>query len=796
MPRPLHVVIVEDSEDDSLLLLRELRRAGYDPVHERVDTPEAMRSALTGRKWDIVISDYILPKFSGPEALAVLKDSGLDLPFIIVSGNIGEDIAVEAMKAGAHDYIIKGNFSRLAPAVERELREAGMRRERRKAEEDLRVSEEQYHRLFESSLDAVVLMKPDGAIVSANPAACKLLDMTEDEIRRSGRSHIVNQADPHVASLISERERTGKTRGEVDVIRKDGTRVPCEISSVLFRDREGNPMLSIIARDITERRDTLRKAEVMNALLKLFTDTITRREYLYAACGLLRDWSACRNVGVRIEHPDHKVPFEACDGYNEAFLKQENGLSLVEDQCICTRVIAGKPGTSDLPFMTVNGSFYCNNTPVFMDGLTDDEHRQYRSACIIKNGFKSLAVVPIRYRGRPLGAIHLADQQEGRVPLKNVEFLEQLGYIIGEAIYRFDVEEERARLVSALEATAEGVVITEPSSGLIQYVNHAFEQITGYTRDELLGQKIHLLDSGRQGTQFYQELREAIRRDGVWRGQMVSKKKDGTQYFEDSSVSPVKGPLGETLNYVSLKRDITERLRLESIAESVNTMDNIGYIFSGVRHEIGNPINSVNMILGILSSKLPNLSQDAIRDYLDRIVGQIGRVEFLLRSLKSFNMYETQEPQQLRVASFMEQFLPLVKDDLETKDIALDVRMDPQADRLQADPRALQQVLLNLVTNAADAVRERDQPKIAVNISRSDGIVRIEVEDNGCGIPEDKVKDLFKPFYTTKASGTGLGLVIVKKMITRMSGTIAIESRRDSGTVVTISLPEGTHEER
>ena len=666
MTTPLKILVVEDSEDDCLLLLRELRRAGYDPDHERVDTPEAMRSALTNRKWDIVISDYILPKFSGPEALAVLKDSGLDLPFIIVSGNIGEDIAVEAMKAGAHDYIIKGNFSRLAPAVERELREAGIRRERGKAEEDLRASEEQYHRLFESSLDAVVLMKPDGAIVSANPAACKLLDMTEDEIRRSGRSHIVNQADPHVASLISERERTGRTRGEVDVIRKDGTRVPCEISSVLFRDREGNPMLSIIARDITERKDTQKKTEAMNALLKLFTDAITRREYLYAVCGLLRDWSACRNVGVRIEHPDHKVPFEACDGYSDVFLKQENSLSLVEDRCICTRIIAGKPVSSDLPFMTANGSFYCNNTVNFIDGLAKDEKRQYRGACT-QFGFKSLAVVPIRYRGQPLGVIHLADQQEGLVPLKNVEFLEQLGYIIGEAIYRFDVEEERARLVSALEATADGVIITEPSSGLIQYVNQAFEQITGYTRDELLGQKIHLLDSGRQGTQFYQELRDAIRRDGVWRGQMVSKKKDGTLYYEDSTVSPVKGPLGEILNYVSLKRDITERLRLESIAESVNTIDSIGYIFSGVRHEIGNPINSVNMILGILSSKLPNLSQEAIRDYLDRIVAQIGRVEFLLRSLKSFNMFETQEPQQIRVASFMEQFLPLVKDDLEKK---------------------------------------------------------------------------------------------------------------------------------
>ncbi len=794
MGTPLNILIVEDAEDDCLFLLRELQRAGYHTVHERVDTPDAMRAALMARKWDVVISDYILPKFSGHDALVIFKESGLDLPFIIVSGNIGEDIAVQAMKAGAHDYIIKGNLSRLVPAVERELREAAGRRERRKAEEDLRASEERYHQLFESSLDAVILMKPNGTIVSANPAACQLLDMTEDEIYRAGRSAIIDQADPHVAALITERERTGRTRGEIDIIRKDGMRVPCEVSSVQFRDREGSPMLSIIARDITERRDTQKRTEVTNALLKLFTDTITRREYLYAVCGLLRDWSGCKSVGVRITNADNEVPFEACGGYDEAFLKQENRLSLAEDPCICSRIVAGKPEPSDLSSMTIYGSFYSNNTPTFIDGLAGDEKKQYRGACT-QYGFRSLAVIPIRYRGHPLGAIHLADQREGMVPLKNVEFLEHLGHIIGEAIYRFSIEEERARLASALESTAEGVVITDPASGVIQYVNQAFEQITGYTKDELLGHKLHLLDSGRQGAQFYQELRQTIKRDGVWRGQMISRKKDGTLYNEDCTVSPVKGPLGEILNYVSLKRDVTEKLRLESIAESVNTMESIGYIFSGVRHEIGNPINSINMILGLLNSKLPHLSQDAIRDYLDRITGQIGRVEFLLRSLKSFNMYETQDPQNLGMASFMEQFLPLVKDDLEAKGIAFDIKMDPQAERLYADPRALQQVLLNLITNAADAVRERENPKIAMRSSRSDGIVRIEVEDNGCGIAEDKVRDLFRPFYTTKPTGTGLGLVIVKKMITRMNGTIEIESRKDCGTVVTISLPEGTYEE-
>ena len=140
---PLRVLIVEDSEDDVALLLRELRRGGYDLTFERVDTPGAMKTALDKQTWDLVIADYSMPHFSAPDALALLHKRALDLPFIIVSGNIGEDIAVAAMKAGAHDYLMKGTLARLLPAIERELREAEGRRERKRAEEALWESQEQ-----------------------------------------------------------------------------------------------------------------------------------------------------------------------------------------------------------------------------------------------------------------------------------------------------------------------------------------------------------------------------------------------------------------------------------------------------------------------------------------------------------------------------------------------------------------------------------------------------------------------------------------------------------------------------
>jgi C4-dicarboxylate-specific signal transduction histidine kinase len=170
---------------------------------------------------------------------------------------------------------------------------------------------------------------------------------------------------------------------------------------------------------------------------------------------------------------------------------------------------------------------------------------------------------------------------------------------------------------------------------------------------------------------------------------------------------------------------------------------------------------------------------------------QVGRVEYMLRSLKSFNLYETQQPHLFQAASFFENFMPLVRSDLEKKGIRIELKSGPATLQMYADPRALQQALLNVLTNAADALSGRRDPKIALSVQPSGGMVVIRIEDNGCGVPEDKLQSIFKPFFTTKPQGTGLGLVIVKKMLANMNGTIDIESRENEGTMVTISLPEG-----
>ena len=155
MSKPLNVLIIEDSEDDTLLLVRELRRGGYMPHYRRVDRSDAMAAALSEEPWDVILSDHNMPHFSSTTALELAKASGIDVPFMIVSGSIGEEVAVRAMKAGAQDYLMKGNLARLCAAVERELQDAADRRARQQAEkallaqqEDLRVAREIQQRLF------------------------------------------------------------------------------------------------------------------------------------------------------------------------------------------------------------------------------------------------------------------------------------------------------------------------------------------------------------------------------------------------------------------------------------------------------------------------------------------------------------------------------------------------------------------------------------------------------------------------------------------------------------------------
>jgi two-component system, NarL family, sensor histidine kinase UhpB len=207
---PLRVLLVEDYEDDALLLLSELRRGGYDPVYERVDTAGAMEAALDEREWDLVIADHSMPAFSSFAALELLRGKGFtDLPFIIVSGQIGERVAVEAMKAGAQDYLMKDNLVRLNTAIERELRDAEVRRERRRAEEALRVSEMRFRQMFEQAPIGISRGTPDGRWFQINRAGEEIWGVTLEEVMEYNPDYNVLEDEQLEAKGVTQYLRRG-----------------------------------------------------------------------------------------------------------------------------------------------------------------------------------------------------------------------------------------------------------------------------------------------------------------------------------------------------------------------------------------------------------------------------------------------------------------------------------------------------------------------------------------------------------------------------------------------------------
>jgi len=235
--------------------------------------------------------------------------------------------------------------------------------------------------------------------------------------------------------------------------------------------------------------------------------------------------------------------------------------------------------------------------------------------------------------------------------------------------------------------------------------------------------------------------------------------------------------------------DITEKMRLNSIAEAVNTMNNLGYIFSGIRHELGNPINSIKTTATVCKKNLASYSKETVAEFIDRILSDITRVEGLLKDLKNFSLYENPECRDVPIATFMDNLLAIAGRDIAAKDIQLKTTIRPGIDLGYFDARALQHVMLNVLTNAVDALEGTPLPEISIAVYRVGDRLLFKVRDNGKGIPEDQQKNLFQPFSTTKSHGTGLGLVIVKKMLLKMGGEIEIESEEGAGTTVTLHVP-------
>ena len=285
----LRILFVEDSENDVQLALAELKRNGYELACTRVETAAGLTVALERESWDVVISDYSMPGFTGAGALKICQESGQEIPFISVSGTLGEESAVAMMRAGAHDYLTKDNLTRLTPAIERELSAASLRREQRR----MREAAAHLAAIVQSSDDAIISKTLDGIVVSWNQAAERIYGYTETEMIGRSISTLVPPARLPELEDILQRIRRGEHVGRFDTmrVRKDGSLVEVSVTISPIKDASGLIIgASAIARDITERR---REEEERLRLIGELTQALSQAKTLR---GLMPICSSCKRI--------------------------------------------------------------------------------------------------------------------------------------------------------------------------------------------------------------------------------------------------------------------------------------------------------------------------------------------------------------------------------------------------------------------------------------------------------------------------------------------------------------------
>ncbi len=264
-PQKLDLLLVEDTEDDAQLLLRQLKQGGYDVAYDRVQSADGVAAAIGKKAWDIVISDYNMPGFTGVDALKIVRERDGDTPFIFISGTMGEETAVAALRAGAQDYLIKGKTARLPSVIERELREARDRRARRIVDNKLR----QLSRAVEQSANFILITDAEGVIEYVNPGFEKATGYTGAEL--AGRAPFFWKLAPAVSEALWATARSGLDwRGEFDNIRKDGTTFSVSVTVSPVTDDDGKiSHIVAIEEDISRRREVeaqLRQAQKMEAV--------------------------------------------------------------------------------------------------------------------------------------------------------------------------------------------------------------------------------------------------------------------------------------------------------------------------------------------------------------------------------------------------------------------------------------------------------------------------------------------------------------------------------------------------
>ncbi len=383
---------------------------------------------------------------------------------------------------------------------------------------------------------------------------------------------------------------------------------------------------------------------------------------------------------------------------------------------------------------------------------------------------------------------------------KRVAKLESLEIEHRQALTHQQLFQNQQLLMTVIEQSAESIVITD-TAGVILYVNPAFEQITGYSPVEAMGQTPRILKSGKQDAAYYKDLWHTIISGQIWHSRIINKKKDGSLYTEDSSITPVRDQSGQITNYVAVNRDVTNELNLEKQYYQAQKMEAIGRLAGGISHDFSNLLTA---IMGYVELASITLSSDhPVYDNLQSIQKTAERAAALTRQLLIFARRQVVEPQILNLNDLILNLDKMLRR-LIGEDIELVFLSGLDLGQVKVDPGQMEQVIVNIVVNARDAMPDGGKLTLetanitlaAADVRNHTGItpgqyVSLTISDTGHGITEEVKTHIFEPFFTTKdkGKGTGLGLATCFGIITQCDGYIYLKSIPEQGATFKIYLP-------